>query len=131
MRPPVPSHKTVYLRFHKRIDACLTELSEKTGMRRATAVTWIQNRYMTKLMQSGVDLTTLRYEDLGFGGEEEAYFIELGRGASGSVLGRAMQITVDRAEDRMIELLAMQNQMSTRNFRTAILVAYFREIGIL
>ncbi len=135
MRPPVPTHKTVFLRFHVRVDEMLEAFSEKTGMRRATAVVWIQSRYMQKLLAGDRDITTLTMEELGFSGTEEAYFPEPGRrsagGKEGSMLGRAMQITVDKYEDRMLELIAMQHHMSTRNFRTAILVQYFEEIGII
>ncbi len=133
MRAPVPEHKTVYLRFHKRVDAMLTEFSAKTGMRRATAVVWIQNRYMAKLTARGIPMDALTRDDLGFTGVEEPYFIVLGRGntGEGSMLGRAMQITVDRHTERNMELIAMQADFSLRDFRTAILVDYFAEIGIL
>ncbi|MBQ8578163.1 MAG: hypothetical protein IJ449_09420 [Clostridia bacterium] len=131
MRAPVPEHKTVYLRFHKRIDELLTAFSAQTGMRRATAVVWIQNRYMTKLTESGIPVSELTADDLGFTGIEEPYFITLGRGSMGSMLGRAMQLTVDRHAERTLELVAMQCGITTRNFRTAILVQYFAEIGLI
>lgn len=133
MRAPVPEHKTIYLRFHKRIDALLTQFSDQTGMRRATAVVWIQNRFMAHIHQkytvSAYD--TLTREALGFTGIEEPYFIMLGRGTEGSMLGRAMQITVDKSTEREMELIAMTCEMTMRNFRTAILVQYFAEIGLI
>ena len=42
-----------------------------------------------------------------------------------------MQITVDRTADRMIELFAMRCDLSPRDFRTAILMQYFEEIGMI
>ena len=131
MRAPVPEHKTVYIRFHKRIDALLSAFSQQTGMRRATAVVWIQNRYMEKLLKEKENLAEITESDLGFSGMEETYFITLGRGSEGSMLGRAMQITVDKNMDRKMELIAYGCHMTMRNFRTAILVQYFEEIGLL
>ncbi len=133
MRPRVPSHKTVFVRFHKRIDALLTQFAADTGMRRATAVTWIQNRYMETLLAGGADPAALTAAELGFSGTEEAYFLTVGRRSAGegSMLGRAMQITVDKNTDRTLSLLAMQNNYAERDFRTAILVKYFEENGYL
>ena len=122
MRPAAPEHKTVYVRFHKRVDELLEEFSRQTGMKRAAAVTWIQNRFLERLEQSGMQIDSVTEEMLGFSGIELPYFITLGRNAEGSMLGRAMQITVDRTADRMIELLAMNCDLSTRDFRTAILM---------
>ena len=131
MRPPVPEHKTVYLRFHKRVDELLSQFSAQTGMMRATAVVWIQNRYMERLLADGISPGDITEEMLGFTGIEIPYFIALGRGTEGSMLGRAMQITVDRTLDRTMELIAIRCEMSLRNFRTAILMQYFEEIGLI
>ncbi len=131
MRPPVPEHKQVYVRFHKQIDACLTEFARKTGMKRATAVMWLQKRYMERLFADGKQLETVTIADLHLTGMEELYFITLGRGTEGSMLGRGMQLTVDKGEERKIQLLAMQIGLSVRDFRTVILVQSFQEIGLL
>ncbi len=131
MRPPVPEHKTVYVRFHKRIDALLTEFSEKTGMRRATAVVWVQDRFMEALFADGRSVESVDKEALGFTGIEETYFITLGRGTEGSMLGRGMQITVNKANERRMQLIALQNDLSLRDLRTGILVQYFREIRMI
>lgn len=131
MRPAVPEHKTVYLRFHRRVDALIEAFAERTGMKRAAAVTWILHRFITKLRDSGLPTDEITEEMLGFTGVEIPYFITLGRNREGSVLGRAMQITVDRTEDRTLELLAMNCGMSGRDFRTAVLMQYFEEIGMI
>ena len=131
MRPAAPEHKTVYVRFHRRVDELLEEFSKQTGMKRAAAVTWIQNRFLDRLDSLGIPTYDLTEEDLGFSGIEIPYYITLGRSAEGSVLGRAMQITVDRTSDRTLELLAMNCNLSTRDFRTAILMQYFEEIGMI
>ena len=68
---------------------------------------------------------------LGFTGIEIPYFLVPGRASSGSVLGRAMRLTVDRSMDRNLELVAMNHGMSSRDFRTAILMQYFEQIGLI
>lgn len=131
MRPAAPEHKTVYVRFHRRVDELLEAFSRRTGMKRAAAVTWIQNRFLERLEAAGIPIEDATEELFGFSGIEIPYFITLGRNAEGSVLGRAMQITVDRTADRTLELLAMNCNLSTRDFRTAILMQYFEEIGMI
>ena len=131
MRPPVPEHKTVYIRFHRRIDELLTEFSKQTGMRRATAVNWIQTRYMTQLLQENADVSEIDEEALGFSGVEELYVVALGRSNEGSHLGRAMRITVDRHMERMMDVIAAQCGMTLQNFRVSILVHYFERNGFL
>ena len=131
MRPAAPEHKTVYVRFHRRVDELLEEFSKQTGMKRAAAVTWIQNRFLERLLGDGTPIDAITEEMFGFSGIEIPYFISLGRNAEGSVLGRAMQITVDRTADRTLELLAMNCDLSPRDFRTAILMQYFEEIGMI
>lgn len=131
MRPAVPDHKTVYVRFHRRVDELLETFSKQTGMKRAAAVTWIQNRFLERMLSLGISAEDISEETFGFSGIEIPYFIALGRSTEGSVLGRAMQITVDRTADRMIELFAMRCDLSPRDFRTAILMQYFEEIGMI
>ena len=131
MRPAAPEHKTVYVRFHKRVDELLEAFSKQTGMKRAAAVTWIQNRFLERMLSMGIPADEINEETFGFSGIELPYFITLGRSTEGSVLGRAMQITVDRTADRMLELFAMRCDLSTRDFRTAILMQYFEEIGMI
>ena len=131
MRPAAPDHKTVYVRFHKRVDELLEAFSKQTGMKRAAAVTWIQNRFLERMLSLGIPADEICEEAFGFSGIELPYFITLGRSTEGSVLGRAMQITVDRTADRMLELFAMRCDLSTRDFRTAILMQYFEEIGMI
>ena len=131
MRPAVPDHKTVYIRFHRRVDELLETFSKQTGMKRAAAVTWIQNRFLERMLSLGISAEDISEEMFGFSGIEIPYFIALGRSTEGSVLGRAMQITVDRTADRMIELFAMRCDLSPRDFRTAILMQYFEEIGMI
>ncbi len=123
--------KIVYIRFHKSIDALLTEFSRKTGMKRATAAVWIRRRYIEKLLARVPSIADVTREHLGLLGEEEAYFIALGRSSSGSALGRGMQLTVEKAEERTMQLLAMQVELSERDLHTVMLVQYFREIGML
>lgn len=131
MRPAAPDHKTVYVRFHRRVDELLETFSKQTGMKRAAAVTWIQNRFLERMLSLGISAEDISEEMFGFSGIEIPYFIALGRSTEGSVLGRAMQITVDRTSDRMIELFAMRCDLSPRDFRTAILMQYFEEIGMI
>ena len=131
MRPAAPDHKTVYVRFHRRVDELLETFSKQTGMKRAAAVTWIQNRFLERMLSLGISAEEISEEMFGFSGIEIPYFIALGRSTEGSVLGRAMQITVDRTADRMIELFAMRCDLSPRDFRTAILMQYFEEIGMI
>ena len=131
MRPAAPDHKTVYVRFHRRVDELLETFSKQTGMKRAAAVTWIQNRFLERMLSLGISDEEISEEMFGFSGIEIPYFIALGRSTEGSVLGRAMQITVDRTADRMIELFAMRCDLSPRDFRTAILMQYFEEIGMI
>ena len=131
MRPAAPEHKTVYVRFHRRVDELLEEFSKQTGMKRAAAVTWIQNRFLDRMQSLGIPADDISEDTFGFSGIEIPYFIALGRSTEGSVLGRAMQITVDRTADRMIELYAMRCDLSPRDFRTAILMQYFEEIGMI
>ena len=131
MRPAAPDHKTVYIRFHRRVDELLETFSKQTGMKRAAAVTWIQNRFLERMLSLGISAEDISEEMFGFSGIEIPYFIALGRSTEGSVLGRAMQITVDRTADRMIELFAMRCDLSPRDFRTAILMQYFEEIGMI
>ena len=131
MRPAAPDHKTVYVRFHRRVDELLETFSKQTGMKRAAAVTWIQNRFLERMLSLGISAEDISEEMFGFSGVEIPYFIALGRSTEGSVLGRAMQITVDRTADRMIELFAMRCDLSPRDFRTAILMQYFEEIGMI
>lgn len=131
MRPAAPDHKTVYVRFHRRVDELLETFSKQTGMKRAAAVTWIQNRFLDRMLSLGISAEEISEEMFGFSGIEIPYFIALGRSTEGSVLGRAMQITVDRTADRMIELFAMRCDLSPRDFRTAILMQYFEEIGMI
>ena len=131
MRPAAPDHKTVYVRFHRRVDELLETFSKQTGMKRAAAVTWIQNRFLERMLALGSSAVDISEEMFGFSGIEIPYFIALGRSTEGSVLGRAMQITVDRTADRMIELFAMRCDLSPRDFRTAILMQYFEEIGMI
>lgn len=131
MRPAAPDHKTVYVRFHRRVDELLETFSKQTGMKRAAAVTWIQNRFLERMLSLGISAEDISEELFGFSGIEIPYFIALGRSTEGSVLGRAMQITVDRTADRMIELFAMRCDLSPRDFRTAILMQYFEEIGMI
>lgn len=131
MRPAAPDHKTVYVRFHRRVDELLEIFSKQTGMKRAAAVTWIQNRFLERMLSLGISAEDISEEMFGFSGIEIPYFIALGRSTEGSVLGRAMQITVDRTADRMIELFAMRCDLSSRDFRTAILMQYFEEIGMI
>ena len=131
MRPAAPDHKTVYVRFHRRVDELLETFSKQTGMKRAAAVTWIQNRFLERMLSLGISAEDISEETFGFSGIEIPYFIALGRSTEGSVLGRAMQITVDRTADRMIELFAMRCDLSPRDFRTAILMQYFEEIGMI
>ena len=131
MRPAAPDHKTVYIRFHRRVDELLETFSKQTGMKRAAAVTWIQNRFLERMLSLGISAEDISEEMFGFSGIEIPYFIALGRSTEGSVLGRAMQITVDRTSDRMIELFAMRCDLSPRDFRTAILMQYFEEIGMI
>ena len=131
MRPAAPDHKTVYVRFHRRVDELLETFSKQTGMKRAAAVTWIQNRFLERMLSLGISAEDISEEMFGFSGIEIPYFIALGRSTEGSVLGRAMQITVDRTADRMIELFAMRGDLSSRDFRTAILMQYFEEIGMI
>lgn len=131
MRPAAPDHKTVYVRFHRRVDELLETFSKQTGMKRAAAVTWIQNRFLERMLSLGISAEDISEEMFGFSGVEIPYFIALGRSTEGSVLGRAMQITVDRSADRMIELFAMRCDLSPRDFRTAILMQYFEEIGMI
>ena len=131
MRPAAPEHKIVYVRFHRRVDELLEEFSVQTGMKRAAAVTWIQNRFLERIENTGIPIDEITEETFGFSGIEIPYFIVLGRNAEGSVLGRAMQITVDRTADRTLELFAMICNLSSRDFRTAILMQYFEEIGMI
>ena len=131
MRPAAPDHKTVYVRFHRRVDELLETFSKQTGMKRAAAVTWIQNRFLERMLSLGISAEDISEEMFGFSGIEIPYFIALGRSTEGSVLGRAMQITVDRTADRMIELFAMRCDLSPRDFRTAILIQSFEEIGMI
>ena len=131
MRPAAPEHKTVYVRFHRRVDELLEEFSKQTGMKRAAAVTWIQNRFLDRIQSMDIPAEELTEDAFGFSGIEIPYYIALGRSTEGSVLGRAMQITVDRTADRMIELFAIRCELSTRDFRTAILMQYFEEIGMI
>ena len=131
MRPAAPEHKIVYVRFHRRVDELLEEFSGQTGMKRAAAVTWIQNRFLERIANTGIPIDAITEETFGFSGIEIPYFIVLGRNAEGSVLGRAMQITVDRTADRTLELFAMICNLSSRDFRTAILMQYFEEIGMI
>ena len=131
MRPAAPDHKTVYVRFHRRVDELLETFSKQTGMKRAAAVTWIQNRFLERMLSLGISAEEISEEMFGFSGIEIPYFLALGRSTEGSVLGRAMQITVDRTADRMIELFAMRCDLSPRDFRTAILMQYFEEIGMI
>ena len=131
MRPAAPEHKTVYVRFHRRVDELLEEISKQTGMKRAAAVTWIQNRFLDRIQSLGIPAEDITEDMFDFSGIEIPYFIALGRSTEGSVLGRAMQITVDRTADRMIELFAMRCELSPRDFRTAILMQYFEEIGMI
>ena len=56
MRPAAPEHKTVYVRFHRRVDELLEAFSRRTGMKRASAVTWIQNRFLERLEASGIPI---------------------------------------------------------------------------
>ena len=127
MRPAAPDH----VRFHRRVDELLETFSKQTGMKRAAAVTWIQNRFLERMLSLGISAEDISEEMFGFSGIEIPYFIALGRSTEGSVLGRAMQITVDRTSDRMIELFAMRCDLSPRDFRTAILMQYFEEIGMI
>ena len=131
MRPAAPDHKTVYIRFHRRVDELLETFSKQTGMKRAAAVTWIQNRFLERMLSLGISAEDISEEMFGFSGIEIPYFIALGRSTEGSVLGRAMQITVDRTADRMIELFAMRCDLSPRDFRTANLMQNFEEIGMI
>lgn len=131
MRPAAPEHKTVYVRFHRRVDELLEAFSMQTGMKRAAAVTWIQNRFLDRIRSLGIPAEEITEDMFEFSGIEIPYFITLGRSAEGSVLGRAMQITVNRTDDRMLELFAMRCDLSTRDFRTAILMQYFEEIGMI
>ena len=54
MRPAAPDHKTVYVRFHRRVDELLETFSKQTGMKRAAAVTWIQNRFLERMLSLGI-----------------------------------------------------------------------------
>lgn len=131
MRPAAPEHKTVYVRFHKRVDELIEAFSRQTGMKRAAAVVWIQKRFLERLRTNGLDPYSVTEDDLGFTGIELPYYITLGRKTEGSMLGRAMQITVDRTEDRILELIAINCGLSTRDFRTAVIMQYFEEIGMI
>ena len=131
MRPAAPEHKIVYVRFHKRVDALLEEFSRKTGMKRASAVMWIQRRYFDILREQGKTPETLTREDFNLTGIEETYFISLGRAGDGSALGRGMQLTVDKSEERLFSLIAMRCELSTRDLRTAILVQYFHSLDMI
>jgi hypothetical protein len=113
------------------VDELLETFSKQTGMKRAAAVTWIQNRFLERMLSLGISAEDISEEMFGFSGIEIPYYIALGRSTEGSVLGRAMQITVDRTADRMIELFAMRCDLSPRDFRTAILMQYFEEIGMI
>lgn len=123
--------RIVYIRFHKSIDALLTEFSQKTGMKRASAAVWIRRRYIEKLLARIPSIADVTREDLRLTGEEEAYFIALGRSTSGSALGRGMQLTVEKTEERTMQLLAMQTELSERDLHTVMLVQYFKEIGMI
>lgn len=131
MRPSAPDHKIIYVRFHKRVDALLDEFSERTGMKRATAAVWIERRFLERMLSDGRMEDELDEEMLGFTGIEIPYFLLPGRTTDGSMLGRAMRLTVDKRLDRSLELIAMKHDMSTRDFRTAILMQYFEEIGMI
>lgn len=123
--------KIVYIRFHKGLDALLTEFSQKTGMKRATAAVWIRRRYIEKLLGNVSSIADITRDSLHLIGDEEAYFIALGRSNSGSVLGRGMQLTVEKSEERTMQLLAMQTDLSERDLHTVMLVHYFKEIGMI
>ena len=123
--------RIVYIRFHKSIDALLTEFSQKTGMKRATAAVWIRRRYIDKLLATVPSIADITRDSLARSGEEEAYFVALGRSSGGSALGRGMQLTVEKAEERTMQLLAMQTELSERDLHTVMLVQYFKEIGMI
>lgn len=127
MRNPEPNHKKIYVRFHRQLDLIIEDFAKKAGMRRATAVAWVINHYMSNLMGSIPDIEKITKTQLGFIPEGEAYYLRIGRSDEGRIAGKRTLLTLDNVTDRNIRYLAAKTGLTPSQLRTEILVKYFLE----
>lgn len=130
MRTAEEEHIIQYIRLHKRLDDILTLFSEKTGMRRATACTWILRQYTDGLINE-IPITEITPDIKNRFEIGETYYITQGRKTDGSTLGRGMRITMEKSLARRIDLISLQSGVPVGNLRCAMTAEYFHSIGML
>ena len=92
MRPAAPEHKTVYVRFHRRVDELLEAFSVQTGMKRAAADT-----FDCKLSASREQIQHLSAFNVKLYGGKHRPLYSVGGGACRIPLGRYELFALCRA----------------------------------
>ncbi|MBQ7318693.1 MAG: hypothetical protein IJW97_00740 [Clostridia bacterium] len=131
-------NKQVYIRFHERVDEALTKGAEATGLRRATLVAWIIERFLRSFeekcnkgeLQPQPGMTA---EQLGLSPLASLYALKLGRsfGHAPRAIGKPIILTLPPASERQIHLLARLCEMTVNHFRSAIVASFLIEQGLL
>ena len=131
MRPPVPDSKIIFVRFQKTLDDIIEEYAKNTNTAKATVVGRVMIEYIRKLDASSQGrFDTLKRNEFGFSSLSSSFFVKPGRAAERS-LGKPMRVTVKKMDESNMKLAAASCGYSLPQFRTAIMVTWARNNGLL
>lgn len=131
MRTRVTDHKIIYVRFRKDLDDLISEESLKNGTPRATLVGRIMTNYIQTLSHDCKGkFGSLTRDTANLSSLSSVFFAKKGRAIERS-LGKPMRITLKSTDETNIRLAAQSIGYTITQFRTAILVSWAVDEGLL
>ena len=131
MRRKVYDSKIIYIRFHKDIDDLMIAEANKRGKPKASLIAEILTEYIQKLTNAcNGNFKTVTGKKLSFPSLSSSFFVKKGRAAE-SRLGSPMRVTMKDIDEGNMKLAAFHSGYSITQFRTAILVKWLCDEGIV
>lgn len=131
MRPRVTDSKVVYIRFRKDLDALLTQAAIDRNVPKATLVGKVMTGYIKELtVDCQGQFNSLKKPYLKFSSLSSSFFVKQGRSYE-RTLGKPMRVTLKMVDEGNMRLAAIATGYTITQFRTAIMVTWAKNEGIL
>ena len=131
MRPRVTDNKILYIRFRKDLDDLITRTALDRNMPKATLVGGVMSEYIRSLATAHKgQITALSRSDLKLSPLSSSFFVKHGRMVE-RTLGKPMRITLKKVDEGNIQLAALAAGYTITQFRTAIMVTWAENEGLL
>ena len=131
MRQRVTDSKIIYIRFRKDLDDLITQTAIDTSIPKATLVGRVMTEYIRSLTSScHSQFNSLSKENLTFSPLSSSFFVKHGR-SDERTLGKPMRITLKKIDEGNMRLAALATRYTITQFRTAIMVTWLENEGLL